>query len=93
MEKVWKIKDHQVMKGKGNDRKFLCVKGNANSLLKEKYSIEKLTKFPKYSLERTMEPRSKLTFVEFSLCEPSSNRFFVTLHNLKKEMKQYKFFF
>ena len=45
MEKVWKIKGHQVMKGKGNDRKFLCVKGNANSLLKEKYSIEKLTKF------------------------------------------------
>ena len=53
MEKVWKIKGHQVMKGKGNYRKFLCVKGNANSLLKEKYSIEKLTKFPKYSLERT----------------------------------------
>ena len=53
MEKVWKIKGHQVMKGKGNDRKFLCVEGNANSLLEEKYSIEKLTKFPKYSLERT----------------------------------------
>ena len=53
MEKVWKIKGHQVMKGKGNDRNFLCVEGNANSLLEEKYSIEKLTKFPKYSLERT----------------------------------------